>query len=171
MKTKKILVYSLVAIGLILGGPLSAQEWRDIELRDVISGETFRISDFKGKTILLETFAVWCPTCTKQQQQIQILREEIGEEVVFITLDVDPNEEENLVRDHATRNGFDWIYAVAPAELTQALIEEFGTAIVIAPLAPIVLICSDADQKARLLKRGVKSADTLHEEIIQGCNQ
>ena len=88
--------------------------------------------------------------------------------MISISLDVDPNEDENLVRDHASRNGFDWLYAIAPPDLTRALIEEFGTNIVAAPSAPIVLICED--QRARLLKRGVKKAEVLHEEIRRGCS-
>ena len=168
MKTKHVLILLLITTGLLLGGPLFAQDWRDIPLRDVVSGETFRISDFEGQPILLESFAVWCPTCTKQQREIQELHRDLGNEVISISLDVDPNEDEDLVRDHASRKGFDWLYAVAPPELTMALIAEFGTAIVAAPSAPIVLICED--QGARLLKRGVKKAEALHEEIHRGCS-
>jgi hypothetical protein len=168
MKTKQILVLMLITMGLCLGGPLFAQDWRDIPLRDVVSGETFRISDFEGKPILLESFAVWCPTCTKQQRETRKLHRDIGNDVISISPDVDPNEEEELIREHASRNGFDWLYAVAPPELTKALIEEFGTAIVAAPSVPIVLICED--QRSRLLKRGVKKAEFLHEEIRRGCS-
>ncbi len=45
MKTKHILVFMLVTMGLILGGPLFARDWRDIPLRDVVGGT----SDFPGK--------------------------------------------------------------------------------------------------------------------------
>jgi thiol-disulfide isomerase/thioredoxin len=182
MKTKQLLIPVIVTLGLILGGPLFAQDWREIPLRDVISGEIFQISDFEGQTVLLESFAVWCPTCTKQQQEVRKLHEQIGNRVVSISLDVDPNEDEELVREHAIRNGFDWLYAVAPPELTRALIAEFGTAIVAAPSAPMILICGDRsehgrsdgqgadEQGARLLKRGVKKADRLLEEIERGCS-
>ena len=33
--------------------------WADIELTDVLTGETFRIADFRGKPVLVKTFAVW----------------------------------------------------------------------------------------------------------------
>lgn len=144
------LLLTLIVVGLLLGGPLSAQDWRDIPLRDALSGETFRISDFAGTPILLESFAVWCPTCRKQQNEIRKLHEEIGDKVISISLDVDPNENEELVREYALRNGFNWRYAVAPPELIRALIDQFGTAIVAAPSAPIVLLCSDAASEAGL---------------------
>ncbi len=37
----------------------SAIAWLDTELTDVVSGETYRLSDFKGTPILLHSFAVW----------------------------------------------------------------------------------------------------------------
>lgn len=37
----------------------SAIAWLDTELVDVETGETFRISDFKGRPVLVKTFAVW----------------------------------------------------------------------------------------------------------------
>jgi hypothetical protein len=33
--------------------------WADIELTDVLTGETLRIADFRGKPVLVKTFAVW----------------------------------------------------------------------------------------------------------------
>lgn len=33
--------------------------WIETELVDVASGETFRISDFRGKPVLVKSFAVW----------------------------------------------------------------------------------------------------------------
>ncbi len=33
--------------------------WVDIELTDVKTGETFRVSDFSGEQVLVESFAVW----------------------------------------------------------------------------------------------------------------
>lgn len=163
----------LAVASLALSWPLVAQDgadadWRDFPIRDALTGETVRISDFEGTTVLLESFAVWCPTCTRQQQEIRKLHEAVGGDVVSISLDVDPNETEAMVRQHAASNGFDWIYAVAPPELTRALMREFGTAIVAAPSAPVVLICEDQSD-ARLLGRGVKRANRLIEEIERGC--
>ncbi|MBW2995383.1 redoxin family protein [Candidatus Woesearchaeota archaeon] len=145
----------------------AVSDWVDIELTDVSTGETFRISDFKGKPVLLESFSVWCPTCKKQQDKIKELHEEVGDSVVSISLDTDPNEDEAKVRGHATRYDFDWYFAVSPVELTKALIDDFGIGVVNAPSAPIVLIC--ADQSARMLPRGVKDADELKTEIGRGC--
>ncbi|MBR9706333.1 TlpA family protein disulfide reductase [Candidatus Pacearchaeota archaeon] len=142
-------------------------DWKDIELRDVKTGETFKISDFKGKPILLESFAVWCPTCKKQQDEVKKLHEQVGDDVVSVSLDTDPNEGEQKVIEHVNRHGYDWLYVVSPVELTKSLIDQFGTGIVQAPQAPVILVCED--QSARLLQRGVKSDSDLLSEIVKGC--
>jgi cytochrome oxidase Cu insertion factor (SCO1/SenC/PrrC family) len=147
--------------------PTSAPAWMEIELTDVRTGQKFRISDFKGRPVLLESFAVWCPTCLAQQREVAKLFLSEGEAIVHISLDTDPNEDEARVREHLEANNLDWWFAVAPIELTNALIDEFGFQVVNAPGAPVVLIC--ADQSTRFLDRGVKSADKLLSEIDKGC--
>ena len=141
----------------------STIEWREYELTDINTGETFKISDFKGTPVLLESFAVWCPTCTKQQQEVKKLHDELGDSFISISIDTDPNENANKILEHTQRNGFDWRYAISPSELTQTLIDEFGVIFINAPQAPIVLI--DKDQNARILKRGVKSSEELKSEL------
>ena len=145
--------------------------WLNTELTDVRTGESFRISDFEGKPILLETFAVWCPTCTRQQEKIKDFHEEPGyseEDVVSISLNVDPSEDEERVREHIERNGFHWRYAVSPEGATQSLIEDFGVGITSAPSVPMVLICGDLSHR-KLGGFGVRSVDELKEEIAAGC--
>ncbi|MFQ5815689.1 MAG: hypothetical protein ACE5G7_04255, partial [Candidatus Hydrothermarchaeaceae archaeon] len=57
-------------------------DWADVELTDVATGERFRIRDFKGKPILVESFAVWCTTCLEQQRKIKELKEREGEAII-----------------------------------------------------------------------------------------
>ncbi|MBI4151777.1 TlpA family protein disulfide reductase, partial [Candidatus Woesearchaeota archaeon] len=142
-------------------------DWKTFPLKDVRSGKTFTISDFTGKIVLLESFAVWCPICTKQQKELQKFHEEIGDLVISISLDTDPNEDEETVHRALQERGFDWRFAVSPPELTKILISEFGSVVVNAPSAPVILVCKD--QTSRLLGRGVKDAEELKEEIERGC--
>jgi len=142
-------------------------DWINIELRDVATGESFRVSDFSDKPVLLESFAVWCPTCTKQQRVTKKLEEEVGDSIVSISIDTDPNEDEARVQKHIDDNGFSWYYAISPIEFTQSLIDQFGIDIVNAPSAPMVLICDG--EKARQLGSGVKSVEKLKEEVARGC--
>jgi len=142
---------------------LSLPAWMDFELNDAITEDAFTIRELIGKPILLESFAVWCSICLRQQKEMALLVEREGERIVHISLDTDPNEDLAEVREHALAHGFDWRYAVAPIKMTQQLIEAFGLTVVNAPRAPVVLI--EPDGSSRLLPSGVKSADRLLEEI------
>jgi len=140
--------------------------WRDFELTEVETGDMFKISDFEGKSVILESMAVWCPTCTRQQREIGELVAS-GDDSIHISLDTDPNEDEAILLTHKVNNGFTWNYIVAPRGMVQSLVDEFGLTVINAPLAPIILVCPD--QSARLLKNGVKNSDKLAEEIAAGC--
>ncbi len=142
----------------------AAAEWLAIELTDVRTGESFTIAEFAGTPVLLESFAVWCPICTNQQKQVRALHEKVGDEVVSIALNTDPNEDRAKVAAHLGRHGFDWHYAVAPVELILALKEEFGVGILNAPSAPMVLICPDQNVR-EMLRRGVKRVNFLEEQV------
>lgn len=141
--------------------------WMNVELTDVTTGETFRIVDFRGKTIFLESFAVWCPTCLRQQKEMKELFEQDDENIVHISLDTDPNEDEDKVRGHAERNDLGWYFAVSPIQLTNALRDEFGLDVINAPGAPVILICPDLS--ADLLRRGVKSSSDLIHYTEEDC--
>ena len=133
--------------------------WKDIELIDVKTKETFKISDF-DKPVILETFAVWCPTCKKQQDKIKDLHEEVGDDIISISLDIDPNENDQTVLNHVNKHGFTtWRFTVAPADMTKQLIEEFGRGIAAAPAVPKVLICPNGYQE--FLPSGVKESSEL----------
>jgi len=146
---------------------VTKDDWRDAVFKDINSGGTFQIRDFAGKKILLESFAVWCPVCTKQQNVFKTMRAGGDDSIVHISIDTDPNEDETIVQRHTADQGFDWIYAISPAQATRSLIDEFGISVVNAPSAPVILICED--QTARLLGRGVKDAEEINEEVAAGC--
>jgi hypothetical protein len=144
----------------------NSSNWQEIDFADIITGQTFKITDFSGKIVLLESFAVWCPTCTRQQEHIQEFHS-LATEIITISLDTDPNENIETVKNHIQSNNFEGIYAIAPREMTQSLIDEFGIRIVNAPSVPIVLICDTGD--TRLLARGLKNPEKLQQEIVKGC--
>ena len=138
--------------------------WRESVLVDVNTGEEFTISQFE-EPVLIESFAIWCPTCKKQQQEVKELHDELGDSIVSIGLDTDPNEDSEQVKKYSEDNGFDWRYVVSPTEVTQGLIDEFGVGVANAPSAPVILICNG---EARLLNRGIKDVEELKGEL-EGC--
>lgn len=163
-----LLTVAAVSIGLSSSGnqvKKSSTDWKKVQLTDVNSGQEFSISSLE-KPVLVENFAVWCPTCTKQQQQIKQMLENRDVNVTVVSLNTDPNEDAGKIRRHASRNGFEWRYAVAPARMSQSLVQEYGSSVLRPPLVPKILICENG---TRRLDNGVKTPGKLVEEIEQGC--
>lgn len=142
-----------------------AIDWRTTSLHDVSTGANFTIEDFQGVPVLIQAFTVWCPICTSQQHEVMRLRDE-GVDFRFVALDIDPNEDESLVRDHLARNNLSGSYAVAPIEATASLVREFGSDMITPSSAPVVLVCPGG--LASKLPAGVKAVASL-KRAISGC--
>jgi thiol-disulfide isomerase/thioredoxin len=135
--------------------------WFGVTLTNVQTGETFTIHDLKGKVVLVENMAQWCPTCKKQQQQVVELVKQLGDntDVVILGLDNDPNEDAMSLKSYIESNGFIGWYAVAPAEVTHEISQALGDQFINPPSAPMFII----DRKGEIhpLDFGIKSADDL----------
>lgn len=134
-----------------------------ISLTDVRTGERFTLGQFAGKVVVVESMAVWCPLCTDQQRVMQAVLPELGPGVVYVSIDVDPNETPDLLRRYVERHGFSWRFAVAPRELAAALADAFGAQVLNPPSTPIVII--DPRGEARLTPFGHKDASALRELV------
>jgi thiol-disulfide isomerase/thioredoxin len=144
---------------------MAAPAWFSVQLTNVRSGETFSINDFKGKVVLVETLAMWCPNCKKQQMQVQSLHEQLGDNPDFISigLDIDPNENADDLKTYIDSNGFDWIYAIAPGEVSSELSNLYGAQFINPPSTPMFII--DRKGEVHLLPFGIKSAEELMEAL------
>jgi peroxiredoxin len=131
------------------------------ELVEARSGETFRLEDFKGKVVLVETMAIWCSTCKRQQMEVQRLHQLLGERQDFITLglDIDPNESQEALKTYIDRSDFTWLYAVSPAPVSSEISSLYGAQFLNPPSAPMFII--DRHGEVHLLPFGVKSAEDL----------
>jgi thiol-disulfide isomerase/thioredoxin len=147
------------------GGPDDAGDWLTTSLTTVLTDETFTLDGFDTPT-LMQTFAVWCGNCSRQEAQLDKLRQQV-DDVTLVNINIGDDENAEKVRKHAKSNGYDWHWAVPLAEFIEALIEEFDTSITVAPKTPVVLICPDGSY--RRLENGVKSADKLQSELDAGC--
>lgn len=139
--------------------------WFTTELTEVTTGETFSIVIYKGKVVLVEMMAQWCPTCLSQAKQVKELHSMLGEsaEFVSVSLDIDPNEDAATLKTYVERNGFSWMFAVAPAEVSREIGNLYGSQYLNPPSAPILLV--DRDGNTHLLDYGLKSAQELKDAI------
>lgn len=145
---------------------MPAAEWLGTPMTNVVTGQEFTVGDYQGKVVLVETMAVWCSKCRSQQEEIRKLHEDLGDrtaDLVSISLDIDPNEDAQYLAAFVAQTGFDWIYAVAPAELSRTLGLTYGNQFLNPPSTPILII--DRHGEAHPLPFGIKSAEELLQAI------
>jgi thiol-disulfide isomerase/thioredoxin len=159
--TEDMMDQPTVAPGMPGDQMMDTPDWFDVTLTNVRTGEDFSINEFKGKVVLVEDLAMWCSNCKKQQIQVKTLLEEMGmnEDLVFIGLDIDPNERAADLKTYIDNNGFSWIYAIAPIEVAREIGNLYGDQFLNPPSTPILLI--DRKGQVHPLPFGIKSAEDL----------
>ena len=143
----------------------SKWDWFSVELTDAQTGQTFTMNDYAGKVVLVETMAIWCPNCARQANEVRNLHELLGnpDDLVSVSLDVDPNEDQASLKEYVEELGFDWHYAVAPLEVARALGNLYSAQYLNPPLSPMLII--DRDGNVHTLEYGEKSAETLKKSV------
>ncbi len=139
-----------------------------VELVDVRSGETFTLGALaaEGEPVLLEPMAVWCSSCLSQQRQI-VSAHELAD-FASVSLDVDLSESPADLASYADREGFDWSFAMADADLYRLLQDRFGVAATNPPSTPLIVIDPDGSVRALEFGRGVRDAGQVVAEIGAG---
>ena len=113
-----------------------------VTLTDVRSGEEFTLGELAAeKPLLLETMAIWCTNCRAQQHNV-VAAHELAD-FHSLSLDVEPGEQPSELAAYADREGFDWYFAKADAQLAAQLRERFGTAVIVPPGMPKILFRTD----------------------------
>jgi hypothetical protein len=150
---------------------MAAPEWFGAAMTDVNTGATFSLGDYKGLVVLVETMAVWCTNCLAQQRQVKDLHGQLGarDDFVSLGLDIDPNEDAGLLRDYTARQGFDWVYAVAPADVARGIANTYGDQFLNPPSTPMLII--DKQGEVHPLPFGLKSAGDLLAALAPFLNE
>jgi thiol-disulfide isomerase/thioredoxin len=116
---KKILTHKLkivIALSLLIVYSLSltvvigAEKAHDFSLIDT-EGQEVSLSNFRGKYVLLDFFAIWCKTCELSLPHLKNLNNQLGANISIISIDVDLKETEQQVKDYKEKHNMDWIVA------------------------------------------------------------
>lgn len=139
-----------------------------VELSDVRSGESFTLGELAAANgpVLLEPMAVWCSSCRSQQHEI-IGAHDLAD-FTSVSLDVDLSEAPADLASYADREGFDWAFAMADADLYRLLQDRFGVAVTNPPSTPLIVIEADGTVRPLEFGRGVRSASDVVAELEAG---
>lgn len=65
-----------------------------------LQGEKIALSDYKGKTVVLNFWATWCPPCKKEMPDLEQFYQDYQEDLVVLSVNTDPtNDVQGFVND------------------------------------------------------------------------
>lgn len=123
-------------------GVLDSHALHGIVLVDVRSQAQLTLGELAAsKPVIVETMAIWCTNCRAQMHQV-VAAHELAD-FHSVSIDVEAYEVPADLAAYAEREGFDWPFVKADAELATVLRDEFGTAVLNPPSMPKVLLRPD----------------------------
>jgi len=79
---------------------------------DDIEGNTVELSKFKGKIVILDFWATWCPPCIKEIPNLKKIYSEFkGDEFEIISIALERKPKEHAVK-FVEENEMDWIHII-----------------------------------------------------------
>ena len=142
-------------------------EWKDIELTNVKTGETFTLASFEGKTVFVEPMATWCSNCRRQFSNLMEAKSQLSdvdENYVFVALSIEGNIANESLAQYAEREGFDFTFAVASPDLVRDLVDDFGRSVISPPSTPHFIIRPDGSNTS--LETGLESTEELLSQLL-----
>jgi peroxiredoxin len=73
-----------------MGGLKVGAKAPDFELK-TLAGDTVKLSDLKGKKVMLNFWATWCPPCKAEMPAMEEFHKEAGEDIVILAVNIDPH--------------------------------------------------------------------------------
>jgi peroxiredoxin len=73
-----------------MGGLKVGAKAPDFELK-TLAGDTVKLTDLKGKKVMLNFWATWCPPCKAEMPAMEEFHKEAGDEVVILAVNIDPH--------------------------------------------------------------------------------
>jgi peroxiredoxin len=73
-----------------MGGLKVGAKAPDFELK-TLAGDTVKLSDLKGKKVMLNFWATWCPPCKAEMPAMEEFHKQAGDEVVILAVNIDPH--------------------------------------------------------------------------------
>lgn len=132
--------FVLVVGGLVAVGWLTREGSRPLvagdaapELRlPLVDGDTASLADYRGRVVLLNIWATWCPPCITELPSMQRVYERYadrGLEILAVAVDLDPGERQadgrvvGAVSEFVDRFGLTFPVALDPTGGTERLLE------------------------------------------------
>ena len=141
-------------VSLAVGDPVPDVAFEDVD------GNEHRLSDFRGRVVLLDAWATWCGPCVGETLNILAVQEEFGDRIAIVGLSMDDDPE--APRRYAQRKGLTWTNGFIGQEETTDVDDQLG----IGGIPDIRLIGPDG----RLLAAGLRG-DEIREAVAEALGE
>ena len=168
MKSENWIKRLLLVLAVLVSSPAFAEKAIDFQFTDV-TGKPLRLSDYRGKWVMVNFWAPWCPLCWAETATLNTLNKRRDFVVIGIGLDYGPDE--NVVRDTARRHDLEVTTVAGGARLDSnsvyrqvGPVDFFPTSYLYDPTGEIVMFVPGQVREGRLLafmedwKRGHQKA-------------
>ncbi len=92
----------------------------DFEMK-LLSGDVLQLSELRGKVVLLNFFATWCPPCLEEMSQMEkVIQQEYGAEPNFLMVAIGREHSASELRAFQAKNGFSFPMAPDPERMIYA---------------------------------------------------
>ncbi len=138
-------------------------KWMTTPLTDISSKKTITINDLalSGKTVIIHTFALWCPSCTIQLGETTRLQYDYPGQYTMLAIDIDPHDSEEKVLEHVQTYAFDGSFCLAPASLSREMVRDLGSGVTLSLPQTIII----RNGQVELLGGGIIPESDLHERL------
>ncbi|QKY71608.1 TlpA family protein disulfide reductase [Lentibacillus sp. CBA3610] len=95
--------------GIVPPGETGIEEGKvapDFEV-ETLSGDTFRLSDLRGRKVIMNFWASWCGPCKEEMPEMQAFYEDYGDQVEVVAVNLTGNDSSiEDVREYIDQNGY-----------------------------------------------------------------
>ena len=165
--SRGVVVFMLIGLLALTAAQLShAQELApNFALIDV-DGHQFWLSDFSGKTVVLDFMATWCGPCVMQIDNLVELESKFSEdELAIVSISVDSYEDPEDLKALALDHSADWTFAVDTLGISDLYdVTGIPKLVVVNPQGHIVYE-GDGLKSTSFMEKKVKFALTGEEEV------
>jgi thiol-disulfide isomerase/thioredoxin len=133
-----------------------------------LDGTVVSSSDFRGRVVVLDFWATWCPACRREMPELEQLyrRYQGNSKVSFWAIDVQKNgETPEKARDFMQKAGYTLPVAFGSEKALEGLsVEDFPSVIIIDKSGRVRLVHTGYDRSEQLQSELSKEIDTLLDE-------
>jgi peroxiredoxin len=97
-------------------GGVQASDWQGVKAPDFtvtnLNGQPIRLAELRGKRVVLDFWATWCPPCRKEIPHfIRLAKETDAKDLVIVGIS---SEDQNTIMEFVKKNGVNYAIAAAP---------------------------------------------------------